>query len=224
MDNILDRIGLYDFFGVMIPGMWFGLMLYFIRFPLIDKCIFPSETTIKVVIFLLLSYVVGTLIQEISSWKFKSLREIPKNTFLDTNSDIFKAEELNEVKKFANIKLGKNVGNHKFLEDDNEKLFFQAKIFLENSSKMEKANKLDAIFAMSRDFIVVNFGVIIGIVITYMTYKKFTDLQIWIGVYSILSSFVFYARAKRYAKMRVRTIIRQYISVEAVKEFGNGEK
>lgn len=61
-------------------------------------------------------------------------------------------------------------------------------------------------------------GVIVGIIITSMTYKGFSDLQIWLSVYSILSSIVFYVRAKRYAEMRVWIIIRQYMRIEAEKD------
>ena len=76
---------------------------------------------------------------------------------------------------------------------------------------MKEADKLDAIFAMSRDFIVVNFCVFICACITPTNYIALYSLHKIVILFSILSTIIFYNRAKRYGKMRVRRILREYI-------------
>lgn len=83
---------------------------------------------------------------------------------------------------------------------------------------MNKADRLDAIYCMSRDFIVCNLGISITIVfslaydiISNKWYKESViDIPIILALFfCFLSSVVFWIKAKRYAKMRVRTILRQ---------------
>ena len=192
-------------------------MLYFIKFPLIDKYMLPSDTTLKIVVFLLLSYVVGTIIQESSSFFLEKLRKHSRQNFLNKNSKIFQHGVLNEVQKFANIEFGKDINNDIFSEDENESLFFKAKAVLENLNKIKKADKFDAIFAMSRDFIVVNICVVICCIINILNPERLC-LHIIIVLYSLITLPLFFRRAKRYAEMRVRTIIRQYMSIKVVNE------
>lgn len=222
MDNLLDRFGLYDFFGLLLPGMLFLIVLYYMDFPLIQEGRFPSSPTFMVIVFILLSYIVGTLIQEIASLldeKCFKMRIRAKEKFLDSEKTFFKDEELEEVMKISNKILKKNSNNKCFTNSECSKVFFQCKAFLENKGKMEKANKLDALFAMSRDFIVCNFCILICQVITIIyeiCHKSFvlSFSCIVVIVYAILSLVIFFVRAYRYSKLRTKTIIRQYIDLK----------
>lgn len=92
---------------------------------------------------------------------------------------------------------------------------------------MDKADRLDAIYCMSRDFIVCNLGILIVMVlssawdnIVNKLYKvDVIDTTYDVGLiilvlfYCFVSSYVFGIKVSRYAKMRVRTILRQYISL-----------
>ena len=104
MDNLLDRFGLYDFFGLLLPGMLFLVVLYYMDFPLIQEGRFPSSQTFMVIVFILLSYIVGTLIQEIASLldrKFFKMKIKASEKFLDSKKTFFKDEELEEVMKIS---------------------------------------------------------------------------------------------------------------------------
>lgn len=93
---------------------------------------------------------------------------------------------------------------------------------------MDKADRLDAIYCMSRDFIVCNLGIPIvmafssvwGNIVNKLYKVNVTDtiydvsLIILVLFYCVVSSLVFWVKASRYAKMRVRTILRQYISLQ----------
>lgn len=219
MDNIFEKIGLYDFFGLLIPGMSFCISIFYIDFLIIKEGILLFSQTFRIIVFILMSYIIGTLMQEIASYcdnkcKLFNFRKKSRETFLNGNL-LFEGEELKEVKKFANILLNKEKNNSSFSNDECSRLFFLCKSYLENHNKMAKADKLDAIFAMSRDFIACNvcvFGCLLGKIIIYTIFSiplEWCFSYIAIVIYIILSSIIFYRRAKRYSELRTKTIIRQ---------------
>ena len=93
---------------------------------------------------------------------------------------------------------------------------------------MDKADRLDAIYCMSRDFIGCNLGIPIvmafssvwGNIVNKLYEANVIDTTYDVGLiilvlsYCVVSSLSFRVKASRYAKMRVRTILRQYISLE----------
>lgn len=217
MDKMFDRLGLYDFFGVLIPGMTFSAFLFFMRIPIIKEGHYPSSPTFKVILFVLISYILGTLFQEIASAvdnRFTKMRITPREQFAQSNGLIFSGDEFHEVRKCANNILNKSVTNASFTNYECSMVFFKCKAFLENSSKMGKANKLDAIFAMSRDFIICNICILPCIVIAMTSSTCDNTYLSLIAAYTILSSIIFYYRAKRYSKLRVKTILRQYMDLK----------
>lgn len=202
--------------------MSFWIMLFYMKFPMIDEGLSLSQT-FKVIAFILFSYIVGSLMQEIASWfdneyKNMKVRIKSRDNYLNTNP-VFKGEELKEVKGIANKLLNKEKTNDYFSDDEIYKFFNMCKSHLENNNKMAKANKLDALFAMSRDFIVCNIWIFCCLMITiiYTAVEKsfsWSSSYAVIIIYTFVSSYVFYRRANRYAKMRNRTIIRQYIDLK----------
>lgn len=222
MGNIFDRFGLYDFFGLLIPGMSFLIMLFYMNFPMIEDGRLPFSQTFKMIVFILFSYIAGSLMQETASWfdnecKKMKMRIKSRENYLNTNP-LFEGEELKAVRKLANKLLGKEKTNDFFSDEESYKLFNICKSHLENNNKMEKADKLDAIFAMSRDFIVCNIWVLCCLIITiiYTLADKsfsFSLSYIVIIIYTLVASYIFYRRAKRYSEMRTRTIIRQYMDL-----------
>ncbi len=223
MDNILDKFGLYDFFGLLIPGMFFWIMLFYMDFPIINEEFSSSSEAFKVIIFILLSYIVGSLIQEAASCfdkkcKKMNMRIKARENYLTTNP-LFKGEEFDDVKKIANKLLDKENTNVNFKKSESYNVFNICKSYLENNNKIEKADKLNAIFAMSRDFIVCNVC-IFGCLLITIIYRVVRGSFNWelsytvILIYVIISSIIFYMRAKRYIELRTKTIIRQYMDLK----------
>ena len=223
MDNILDKFGLYDFFGLLLPGMTFWVLLFYMNCPIIQEEQLPASQFFRIVAFILLSYIAGTLMQEIASWlddkcKIMKMRINARENFLNSNL-LFKEEEYEEIKKAANEILGKEQTNNCFSKGENYKIFNTYKSHLENNNKMDKADKLDAIFAMSRDFIVCNicvivcFGYTIANLIIIKQFKWSCSYTV-ILIYLFGSSAIFYRRAQRYSELRTKTIIRQYMDLK----------
>ncbi len=213
MDNILDKFGLYDFFGLLLPGMYFFIILDFLNIPQAFGVQYPTNEGIMVVAFLLFSYLIGTLIQEIASFLDKKieLREKAKRSFLDEDSKIWSKEELKEIQEYVRDKFGNIDYKNK---NENENIFRKMKSCMENEEKMEKADKYDAIYAMSRDLIVCNICLFFVALINIFINTDYIYMNIVVFLFSAISIYILWYRACRYAKMRVRTVIRQYKSLK----------
>ena len=213
MDNILDKFGLYDFFGLLIPGMYFFIILDFLNFPQAFGIQYPTNEGILVVTFLLFSYLIGTFIQEIATYidKKVKLRDMPKRKFLNGANKIFSEKEHKEVQVFVK----EQFGNIDYMnKDENEMIFKKMKACIENEDKMEKADKFDAIYAMSRDMIVCNISLLIIAFINIFINVNYIHISVIVCLFNTISIVIFWHRACEYTKKRVRTIIRQYISLK----------
>ena len=215
MDNILDKLGLYDFFGLLLPGMFFIVVLDLIDFPLINLFTYPESEVFNVVVFALVSYICGTIMQEIASYIDNEKKKIRENII----KDVLKDKKFSESERKKIEKIVKDLSKESSsIEDKCYGAFFICKEYLENEEKMKKADKLDAIYAMSRDFALCNFLLSICVVITMAEHNTSTFYD-WLFLFSLITSiFVFYYRAKRYAKMRVRSIFRRYMICKDSKE------
>ena len=214
MDNILDRFGIYDFFGLLLPGMFFIVVLIFIGVPQISGFTYPNSEAFLVTTFVLISYICGTIMQEIASFfddKMIKMRKSARQKYLFDKE--FTEIEQKELKLTVNQLLKKSVEYCPTYKEF-ESIFFICKEHVESKGNMKKADKLDSIFAMSRDFIVCNFLLAIIVFIIMCKFKAFSFYN-WVLFASLLISiFLFWRRANRYAKMRVRSIFRRYMACQ----------
>ena len=51
MDNLFDKMGLYDFFGILIPGMFFLGAMIVIDLPILDVFYVSDSGTVFVILF-----------------------------------------------------------------------------------------------------------------------------------------------------------------------------
>lgn len=232
MDNLFDKMGLYDFFGILIPGMIFLGAMIVINLPILDAFYMPDSGTVFVILFIVFSYILGSLIQEVGSLadkKWKLWRDNASKKFLSDSE--FGEKEIKDIENLVYKTIGKQKDGpqkENLNEEDCKVTFFECKAMLENKGKMGKADRLDAIYCMSRDVIVCNLGIPIVMVLSSVwgnivnkLYKANVidttydvGLTILVLFYCVVSSLIFRVKASRYAKMRVRTILRQYISLE----------
>lgn len=225
MDNILNKIGLYEFFGTLLPGLFFLLSLIIIDVPIVKHITYPNSEIFKIISLVLFSYIIGILLHEIASifdTKFTKLRLTPRTTFLKENTTtvkntVFKDIELENIQIHAREILNTSEDFTEFSDKHCSAMFFECKAFLENENKMTKADILDALFSMSFTFIICNIAILICAAILFVyeilhEYNYDTIKFIFILFYTILSCIIFYKKAKRYSEIRVRTIFRQYIA------------
>ena len=68
MDSALDKIGVYDFFGVFLSGMFVVFISCYLDLPLIIIIENTDNDIINVILFMLESYFLGLILQEISDY------------------------------------------------------------------------------------------------------------------------------------------------------------
>ena len=230
MDNILDKFGIYDFFGLLVPGMFLLYALICMDFPILILFDYPQSEVLLVSGFILLSYAFGIVMQEIGSFFDEKIikwrKSARRNYFSEKNDNktimekikyyfvqeiYFEKEELEKIKRLVNYIIDDNIKDE---EDKCEQAFWKCKAYLENNDKMAKADRLNAMYAMSRDFIVCNVGIFLCTIYTLIVNPQNVDCYIILFLYVILSTPIFYRRASRFIKLRLRTIMRQYMDLE----------
>lgn len=122
-------------------------------------------------------------------------------------------EELILYRKLAKQKLHKSI----LSEKDNELFYFRAKTYLERHSDNSKISRINSIYGMSRSLALSSLVAILFTVVSYFlndkTFYVFGTKSICPVLMIIIELFVFALfcyRTKRYAKYKVRVIMRYY--------------
>ena len=215
MENALNRVGLYDFFTILLSGMTAIIINYCINGDLEDDLTkILDDKFSSIIAFLLLSYVIGMILQEISSFLDKKIdifkfRQKARDNFLNEHNKVVKNKiELKEYQKLANKILEKNQTPEEYTKEECEYVYYYCKTQLELNCKSDKMEKINATYGISRSLM---FALIIIIAIRYLHYNKSLSVFIF-GVLCIVI-FLFYKRCKRFSEYRVRVILRQYKSL-----------
>lgn len=205
MDSIFEKAGVYDLFGVFLTGAIITTiadLLNIFSFGIRHQGI----ESIALVQFILASYLVGLILQELASLvdrKLFHIREKAKSNFLNLNNAVIQNPlELESYRKLAFKLLNESASNRDFTSNECISIFYHCKSYLEITEKNGKESKIDSLYAMSRSLSFAFF--IMGI---FMLFSSRVDLNMAL---LFLSSLLFFFRASRYASYRVRVILRQY--------------
>ena len=127
--------------------------------------------------------------------------------------------ELDDMIKIANEILPKQKNNTHFTEKEQEYVFFHCKDYLEVTGKSRKSTSLDSLMAMSRGFFTV--FTILAIYYLYLILNNPSyKVALHMLVFSLLAS-LFYNRANKYSRLRVRAIMRHY---KVIKKYASNTK
>ena len=200
MENALSRVGLYDFFTILLSGMTAIIIDYCINGDLEKNLTKTLNNKFNnIITFLLISYFIGMILQEISSFfdkkiKIFKFRQKAMRNFLNEHNKIVKNKiELKEYQELANKILKKDQTPEEYTEEECEYVYYYCKTQLELNCKSDKTEKINATYGTSNKSL---SGVI------------FVVLCILIGL--------FYKRCKRFSEYRVRVILRQYKSLNVI--------
>ena len=219
MENIFEKMGIYDLFGLLIPGMFFLGYLIAVDCPLLGFFNAPQAGAIQGILFIVFSYILGSLMQEIASSVEKKMgwgRERAYENYLSDPK--LNEEEMKDIKKEVYILNGKR--DEKEKEEDLTPVecrnaFFICKAQLENQGKMDKADRYDGIYCMSRNLLVCNLMILFALIVCGLLRGSFQCRQtVAVLIYCAFSSPLFAYKAKRYSKMRIRTILRKYMNLK----------
>ncbi|PST35560.1 hypothetical protein C7U54_14065 [Faecalibacillus intestinalis] len=203
MDEAIGKLGLYDFFGVLLTGLI--MMIGIVGLGIYDINLFNpfgSSESIMIIIFILLSYLVGLIIKEITSIidnKFLKYRSKATSCFL--NDTVIKNKlELEAFKKMADDILGERE-NTKYSSTEHMYVFQHCKTYLEVNDRNEKAERINSQYAMNRSLAFISF-------IYAFIFLLFS--QMFLVILFIFLGLMFLYQTKKCATYRVRVVLRQY--------------
>ena len=218
MDSALEKVGLYDFFGVFLTGMLVVAIALFLELPLTLLFVNTENSIIDLILFILECYFIGVVLQEISSVidaKFFKFQKNARSSFLDENNKIIRNEsELQSFRLVANKILGINEADHNYTTSENEYVFFYCKSFLEIEGKDDE--RINSLYGMSRSLIVAITLCLLGYLFNNGPTPSAETYPIVFALLILI--FLFFRRAKRFSKYRVRKILRLYLTLSEIKD------
>lgn len=212
MDSALDKVGLYDFFGVFISGMLAVGLGIILDIPLNIIIENTNNDIISIILFMLESYFLGLILQEIASFldeKILKFRKKAMTNFLNENNKIITNKlELKDFKILASKILNMQETNCEYNEDQSRKVYHSCKTYLEIYEKDTKDKRINSLYAMSRSLMVLFFVYSIIYLLLHVPTFDCKDFMIIFSL--VLLTYIFGRRAKRYSMYRVRDILRKY--------------
>lgn len=211
MDSALDKVELYDFFGVFLSGMLAVVISYYVEIPIITFTENTYNDFIIILIFLLGSYFIGLVLQEASSLldkkiKYFKFREKARTNFLNTNNSVIKNTlELKDYQVLANEILNKNDDSEIYSNTECEYVYYYCKTYLELHYTNDKVNRIISLYGMSRNLLLA-----LPIITARYIYFNYKSLDMLIVGSLCASAILFYKRCKRFSQYKVRVILRQY--------------
>lgn len=209
MNKILDKLGVYDLIAVLLSGISISTISILVL-QLVYKL--PMDVNLQVnetLSFLVLSYFLGLVFQEISS--FIQKKSVHRNNGLlkaalrtSNNSHIVLTEvEKNGVYTYVINKLKLNPN-----EDNDNVVYNYCKFYILKNADTSRIDRDQSISAMSRSlslyFALLTFAVLIN-AFFQPQFFKFVLIAI-----SLIFSFLFYYRCIRFNKLRYVNIFRTF--------------
>lgn len=219
MDKVLDRLGLYDFWGIFIPGFISYISL------IILISFWGINLEINNVYFLLIgSYLLGTILHEAGHVGSKKIlyrkNPEPLYTYLADDDDVFMMYEKNLYKNI----LRKIMCVDGDIKNEYARYFFNyCYEFLSAQQKSSKADMFESLYGMSRSlWCFYALMLVIGIPFCYMLLKhNHINISLYRVAVAIIASailaIVSFRRAKRFNECRVKVVLRTFISFQVKK-------
>ena len=217
MESILKRIGLYDFFAILLSGMIFLIMSIYLEIPIYNFNLFINSEFLNCVIFVLFSYFVGLIFQEIGSLIDKNIplfkfREKARSNFLNVGNNVTKNPiELHDFQKVAKNILHLDKEHTIYSAVECEYVYYYCKKKLELCASSDKIDRLNSIYGMSRSLLVAVFFVLITYFICFC--RNFIYLNILKIIIMVVFIFLFGYRCKRFAEYKVREVLYEYCNL-----------
>ena len=205
MDKILDKLGVYDLVAVLLSGIsisTFTMLIVDRVYRLSIK--FDAEIN-EYVIFLVISYFIGLVFQEMGSliqkkilYKDNGLLKKALQTS-EKSSTYMTVEEKNRIYKSVTKKIGSN--------NDND-VYNYCKFYVFNRCDTSRIDKDQSISAMSRSLSL--YFVILTIILFFIYFIQFDLTKFIIMIITFSLSFILYNRSVRFTIIRYISIFRTY--------------
>ena len=239
MDSALEKVGLYDFFGAFISGMLTVIIYHFLGMPVIFLTEFNENKFIGLLFFLLSSYFIGLVLQEICS-------TIERADFIEKKIDklvgrfeFFKFLKSSKVLKLINIFKFRQKACSNFLNFNNTvvenglelqdfQLLAHTVLHKETNNNTYSNSECEYVYYQCKTYLELqsksdkvnrinslygmsrNFLFALPVGIIVYFYFNFKALNVFVIVALVALTLLFYRRCKRFSEYKVRIILRQY--------------
>lgn len=232
MDNWLDKLGIYDFWGTFFPGVVGISILYFVRVYFSSENIYAYDFKYDLVMYIVFSYLLGIILHEIGHfiqnriiygkvlsvlWKKPKMAGEPFDIFLDDNCNILSLPEkklylgcFKEWQKTNEIDSSQNT--------EATHLFFNYCDYYVSQKGLDiKPRKMQSLYGMSRSLFVF-FSLLSIMIFPYSLYCQSTKRIDYVIVLNLLIAIIFYFRMKRFNEVRLKSVMRTYIALKSVRK------
>lgn len=211
MNNILDKLGIYDLVGVLLTGISISVFTLFV-----NQAFYQYQFTLadlsqinETITFLVISYFLGLIFQELGSVcqrhiiykNSRLLKEALKTS--DTSHMLLSKKEKQVIctKIEKELHLDKSPNNYNII-------YNYCRFYMINQGNTSKIDKDQSLAAMSRSFSLYFLILSLFSVGTFLWEHNF--LLLTLSGFSLLLSCLFYYRFKRFCLMRYVYIFRYY--------------
>lgn len=226
MDSIADKFSVFDYFNLLIGGFVFLLGIGISGYPDSAELIKNWSAAIGESSFLLIlsiasliagSFVIGIIINEISSWYFKTRRGFEKNKIencLSNPNVIDNIQKLNRYKKKANMYFF-SIDKEKDTYDQIEcsTFFAHCVYYIQVRNKNEKTERLREVeglsMLLSGTFVLIPFASVFIGALTNTIYHNIC-IKLLIYIFSIAFALVFYNKYQSDILNRIRMVFAVY--------------
>ena len=210
MESVFQKIGVYYFFGILLTGTITLSVGIYLGLPI--TVISVDSEILKVILFFLESYLIGLVLQEISSMidrRFLKITTIAAETFLLPNNTIVTNPlELLKFQKMANHMLGKQGDDTNYEPNEQEYVYHSCILFLEATGKDRKYQEIHSNYTLSRSLMVAFPVLSVFHLFCYKGQALHYDFIL------LLLTFIFYSRFKNSVVYAVQTALRYYCEIK----------
>lgn len=213
MSKILDKLGIYDLMGVLLSGIsitFFTMIVLWIGMSDLVKVNLRIRTN-EMFPFLIISYFVGLIFQEISSLLHKKIL-YPGNKLLiaalktkKTSLKYITKYEKDEV--YSYVKKVLNIRHIKHEVEKDEIIYNYCKYYMMGKDKMANLDKDQSISAFGRSLSLYFF--MLGLAVFVLDCIKINHKNMIVVILLVISVILYY-RCIRFAKMRYVKVFRSF--------------
>lgn len=216
INQVLDKLGIYDLVVVLLSGMCITMFSGLLAPVLIQADGVMTPEVGDTVPFLLISYFVGVIFQEIGSLLQKRviqrddklLKSVFKSGKHPDYSTALTSEEQVGIRHIVRKKMKIDKKEPEGSESDIQTIYNYCRLNLNSADNMARADRNQSISGMSRSLSLYFFGIFLVTGLTCLCNQSAKYLCCAIA--ASLLSILLYFRCIRFAKMRYVYIIRTY--------------
>lgn len=224
MDNLFDKLGLYDFFNVLISGtvVFCSILFTSSEFYKVLIGILP-DVFLRNTVLLITIYLLGLFCQEVGTCvedKFLKIKESLTGNFLNNDNNVvgneYKIKAFQKLSEDILKELGFDEENIDFNQKQSMYIFAYCMYYIENKSKNKKVEKMRALYGMAKNLMGSSIVALVSLIISFVTlfYLKINFCISLRHGYIILGCVVLFImsleRAKRYMKYMIKMTMSVY--------------